>query len=330
MENSSNLFNVFNLQDNSYIKNWIWQDRPDSFGFSLIKNFPDKKSSYKPALTKTGQKDSVVLIKIAALPQEAVEGGYPVFLSVSTVSRYLVERPDLVPTEYNFSDEDSPTEESLLISSKSRQPISLTDQTKYRFNYEQNSFYDLEEGRTATGTEVVDYIYNKHIATLNNTTGLLLRTKSYMKGKVSIGLFHTAKGLSLTILPITGRTIKNKYDNMPIASFHYAADPRDLEDITQSGSKLLNLESLLKVTPLAAFLSSFTVIALFVISFYLNKNPFQIIPFFEKYKDSEVFSVALIVLIVIFWNRILPFILLKLLNSLIKLQWWVDTLKFKI
>lgn len=331
MENSQNLFNKFNIPQDYYIRNWIWQDREDSFGFSLIKEYPTNIRYFKPAITKSGSIDSVVLIKIAVFPRMIEKDNlYVMNLSVDTTSKYRLEKENELQLDFNYEDDNCPTKESLEASANSRQPISLSDKTKYRFNYIDNTFYDCERNISVSGIEIVNYIFQKHLETINNTRGLLLRIKSKVKMLVSTGLFHTAKGLSVAIFPLTGRKIENKYYNMPIVSFYYATNPKEYEDNFGTPNHLLNLDGLLKITPLAALISSFTIISLFIIGFYFGKNPLNLVSFFKEYKDSEIFSVSLIILVVLFWNRILPFILLRLLNSIISLQQWVDSLKFRI
>src|SRR3989344_8115551 len=133
-------------------------------GFTVQRPYP-VNSWFIPAKTKEDKDDDVVGIWIGYHPKEIKGGWVRLFVRVSKLSLYLQGNR----WDYNFDDSKSPTEESVKISKKSRQPIELEETTSYQLNLNTGKFFDREKNKEVEPDEIINNIFYLHVETVGYT-----------------------------------------------------------------------------------------------------------------------------------------------------------------
>ena len=146
-------------------------------GFSVQRAYPDK-SKFKPPppppTKRKGEPDSYAMIGIVYEPSRSSANRsqvVPVSAKVSVFSRYVSKHWD-----YNFDDDNCPTEESVIASKKTPKPVELSAFDEYAYDHEQNSFIDVD-GNPIDGMSIIDGLYDSHIATVDKFKGMVFRWK---------------------------------------------------------------------------------------------------------------------------------------------------------
>ena len=144
-------------------------------GFSVQKKYPNNFRFYSPKY-KDGSDDIVAIIHVIYKhPDESIENieskKAPIFLTIYPFSRYRSKY-----FNYNFSDPNCPTEESLERSKKTLTPIDLEDLDEYYFDHEKMNFFN-SKNQQKSGNEVLEEIYNKHCDTVHLLKGFKFRFK---------------------------------------------------------------------------------------------------------------------------------------------------------
>jgi hypothetical protein len=132
-------------------------------GFSVKRPYP-ADLPYKPPVTKTGNPDTVALIRVAYNPdQDPTEKidkkKVPIWIDINKHSKYRFHH-----FRYNHDDENCPTAESLAVSQKTPAPVDLESFGEYFLDHEKNSIVN-KTGNSLHGHEILDQIFHDHCRT---------------------------------------------------------------------------------------------------------------------------------------------------------------------
>lgn len=238
-------------------------------------------------------------------------------VTISKVSLFKLDRQDHFHYDFDYKDPQSPTKESLEKSEKSPQPINLEENSRFTFNPENNQFFDKKKNKAIKGKDIIDYIYQQHIDTYTSLRGKILRIKMNTSSLLVKVCEAVGKCLIEVIPFLTGRKIENKAYNLLLSPFSFAVDPTKIKDNVEE--KTVDYENMLrKINPFTFSIITTLVLALYILHYFCI-DFLGIIRFIKANGDDQVFSVTLVAFVVLFFNYVLPNILLFLLNSLIKM-----------
>jgi hypothetical protein len=137
---------------------------PKCPGFSVRRNYPPDTELSK-VLTRQGNPDLCCLIKWG-IPRAQVSGGVRgMHFSASVFSRWNYNR---FPDDYDFSNPDCPTPESVHSFKRGPKPKDLTFDDEFFYDTADGQFYG-QDGRPVTGKQILDYLYDYHCRTLRRS-----------------------------------------------------------------------------------------------------------------------------------------------------------------
>ncbi|MCB4757365.1 MAG: hypothetical protein LHV69_10125, partial [Elusimicrobia bacterium] len=144
-------------------------------GFSVKRKYPSGLP-FIPAKTKTGEDDSVALIKVVYLHPDDNDGKFnplrvPLEISVSVWSRWMANH-----WGYNFDDEKCPTKESLELSKASMKPLELRSNNAFFFDHSKGKIISTGK-KELTGSDLLNLIFERHVRTARLIAGDWVQTK---------------------------------------------------------------------------------------------------------------------------------------------------------
>lgn len=172
--NNLDEFNLlFNFGEHpEYEKYTVLQDV--KIGFSIQRKYPND-IRYKPPETKEHNPDVVALIHVV-YGKGKLNNNHDeltqIEISISPHSRYLSDHFD-----FNFEDDDCPTQKSIYLSKKTPKPIDLTFYQEIYFDHRTNLFIDTISNISYNGIELLDYIFIKHCNTIHWFKGAKLHLR---------------------------------------------------------------------------------------------------------------------------------------------------------
>lgn len=271
-------------------------------GFSIQKKYPSN-IRFKPAITKDKQQDSVAVIWVVFDKEMHKElSRRPLRIRVAMLSKYRSKHFD-----YDFEDDDCPTLESLEESKKSKQPLD--------FNFHSEYFYDSETGRISrgdrseiTGVELLSEVYKKHCDSVHPIIGAPVRVALGLKLAFIRILDKSIFVCKWILINVFGRTFTEDYTK----SKHL--DGYDLSDFGKS-----NIDSI----ELAGYKASKRVILIYcfvVILFswlFMNSDSLGI---FNEILKNEFLTVVHGLFLLIIFDLMIPYLVIKLINLLIRVR----------
>jgi hypothetical protein len=317
-------FNLFELDEKEYIKKYLWSsDR--AIGITILKSYV-KSKFFKPAVTNSGSDDTLAMLKVYVVPNSKSEI-WEVGVSATKISLYGLDK---FPSQENPKDPDAPTKES---SEKSAsyliQPINLEEQDRFTFNSKDSTFFDKKTKKTVAARFIIDYIYKEHIDTYISVRGYILQGKFLLLRFLMKFIEWLGKFLVAVIPKISGRKINNDAYNLILKPFYWE-NPTGIKGKTEE-VQLQDYDNMLKkINPFTfSFVTGF--ILIFYILYYNFCSDFlNIISFIKSNKDDQIFSVALITFVVLFFNYIFPNFLLFILNSCVKIYKKLSLKRFEL
>ncbi len=306
-------FKLFGLRKEDYIKEYLWNsDR--ATGFTILKTYP-KTKFFQPAVTIAGADDTLAMVKVYVTPKENSEI-WPVGSTTTKISLYGLDKS---PFQEENNDPNAPTKESSEKCSTSfLQPINLEEENRYTFNSKEQTFFDIKRKQSITANALVELVYQDHISTYMSSRGYLLQGKFFLHRLLMKIIEWLGKVLVIIIPIISGRKIDNEAYNLLFKPFFWGK----IEGIKDKrpGTELEDYENLIKkINPLTfSFLTGFLLI-LYWVYYNFCSDFLGIIAFIKANKEDQIFSVTLIAFIVLFFNYILPNVLLFMLNGLVKI-----------
>jgi hypothetical protein len=326
--NSQTLFDLFNLQTSEYIRKYVWNTPNNEVGFGIVKSYP-KSKQFTPAKKLNGEDDNAILLKAFLYRLvDAQEGKYFVGTSVSKISLYQIEKDIHFQQDFDYNDPKCPTKESVTLSLKGQQPISLEEMDRFELDITTNSFYDLKKKKAVEAKDVINHIYNEHLASYTSIRGRKLKAKVWLNNTLIKITQKTGEPLIKIIPSISGRKIKNDFHNLFYQPFGWETTQGTKENKV---GELIEYEDLLrKINPITfSFVTTF-IVGLYILYTFLHCDLLHIVGFIKANKDDQVFVVVLVAFCVLFFNYILPNILLYILNSLIRLNRKLSFRKFQL
>jgi hypothetical protein len=288
----------------------IWKDDNSSYiGFSILKDYPED-CGFIPAKYKNGRPDHKVLIKIGFdSKQKQDDGNFRLLTNTIKYSRYLGDH-----FGYNFEDENSPTRESVNISNLSPQPIDLNENFKFSFNELENVFKDNKDYKNISPEEIIKYLFDIHIKTIKSGKAFIL------KAKLKARDITCEKILSPIIKLIIGansflfdKIIIEDKDNW-LAGLMRPYKHNQLSTIYPQNIPFFKSD--IKISKKSIIFVSISMI----IIWFLVK---------ELREINEVFSISIVLLLILFFDEIIPHLALCLINNLIRLRHYFGNKNFK-
>lgn len=276
--------------------------------FSIQKNYP-KNTMFTPAKNKLNEDDSVAMIWIGLrLDHPKKDGKIPIQLKISKQSKYLM----YWHFDYDFSEDKSPTKESLEISNQSLSPISIEIRHDYTFDLEHGTFY--KKWTAVNPRKILDDIYTKHINSVK-LRGIFFRLKIYLEGIWTnirfFPIYFLIKSLKFLLMSCFGRDV-DKNQRTEFLPIYSRADLRTLTtDKLTIGGFEINITK-------QSFFSVCAIVILTKILFTYDLIEMPIQKFWTLWSD-DLFKWSLIILMVWFYDQVIPRIVLWLVNSLSKI-----------
>lgn len=299
-----------------------WDDTSENVGLSVFKNYPDK-DTFIPARNKKGQKDSIAVIKIWYKRSEVVlmrkRKKVSLKIGIYKLSRYSLKSP--FP---NFADDDSPTKASLAESKASKQPFDLEEFSRYELHLDKLKIYDLKKGRRISPKGVIEEIYKEHLDTYKN---LSFQMKVKMRERILELIDPTIEIFKKINYYLFGKKIKENEDFMiGILKPYSFKDLSDLELISEK-PKIFGSEFPISYKTAGTISVLFTII--YLINYYFGHDILGIVILINSLTNSFFLAVMVGAILLIF-DRLIPYIILFLINQLIKLKFSLMLLKISV
>jgi hypothetical protein len=199
---SEQLKEVFKITDHPEYEN-LTLFTGEHVGFTVWRHYPPT-SRYKPPVRRDGTPDTVALIGVLYGPSREGVGPpdcVPISLWVSVHSLYVASHFD-----YDFSDVKCPTEESVIASKRTPRPVDLETLRQYFFDHSREYFVDSAGKRTA-GIDIINSLYEDHLATVSTFRGLRFRWKLGLRDKAAGWCKSAERFLKWMLRKVCGYTV---------------------------------------------------------------------------------------------------------------------------
>ena len=143
----------------------------DCIGFSVQRRYP-ASCRYKPPVKRNGEPDTLALIVVVYQPDRRDPNKpylVPIVARVSVYNRYVAKHLD-----YDFTDDECPTEESVVASNKTPRPIELSSINDYFFDHNNDRFLGADT-KVIDGIDIIDGLFKLHLATVDKLKGAIFR-----------------------------------------------------------------------------------------------------------------------------------------------------------
>lgn len=278
-------------------------------GFSVKIKYPEN-IRYKPAKKADGEADDVAIMWVVYKDESVIDGKAIVTVRISNFSRYLHGRVD-----YDFDDENSPTEDSVRESKASPKPLGLEYPDDFHYNIEQDCFFDRKNNEL-TGIDILNKVIEDHCDTIHKWKGLALRSKLYSSSKFFGVLFILTDFLILS-LKIFGRTLEPSEDSF---EYYYGYKTASLKKL-----KTNNLDVFGYKAPVVLVLMTFGILIAYIYYFF----PFSGNGYEKFILENEILLLIHVVFVLAVMDLIIPKLLLRSINFLIQARLKLGKKKFK-
>ena len=290
-------------------------------GFSIKRNYP-KNIRYKPPLNRKGKPDSVATFWINYThPDDAkkfakhkgASKGVPVVVRIQRLSKYLVNHFD-----YDNNDNESPTSEEVEASNRTPQPIGLEFFSDFYYNHEKERFIDTQD-RQYRPRELLDHIFELHFDTIHLWKGLWLRARLAWRGRM-VGMFSLLSSLIIWCLKVAfGRTLGND-DKMDI--YFRGCQPGDFKRLNEDTIEIFGYRAGRSTIILFCVIILFGGFLAYPVGY--TEGPVAYI------SSSNIMSLAFTILMLWLLDVLVPWVIIKLLSSIIRLRKWLLFKQFRI
>jgi len=282
-------------------------------GFGVLRAYP-VMNKYSPPVKKDGTPDTYALIGVKYGPPPGMEKQrrVPISVRVSTHSRYISKHWD-----YNFSDNDCPTEESVLASKRSHKPIDLSSLDEYYYDHETDTFLD-NMGKEIEGIQILNKLYELHLATVDKFKGVVLRWKLSSAHKAAAFCSPISDVFKWLLMIICGRSLE---PDDPVRGFWTEYRPEDMKLLKTERIDVFGYKASKNV------IVTFCVLILgsYLIAYSMGYSP-QLLKGILK---NNLLSFAVAVLTISVLDHILPKILFFLVNLMLKLEFRLGSVKLR-
>ncbi len=173
-------------------------------GFSVQREYP-ATSRYKPPVTEDGKPDAYAMIGVLYEPERRSAEQpqrVPISAKVGVYSRYTSRHWD-----YDFTDKESPTEESVIASKKTPEPVTLSAYDEFSYDHERDIFFD-SQGNELSGIDIINRLYGDHLATVDRWKGLFFRWKLKSRNKAAALCEAMGELFKWLLRAVCGRSLK--------------------------------------------------------------------------------------------------------------------------
>lgn len=283
--------------------------------FSVQKIYPSD-ILYSPPTRKNGEPDVVSIIHVIynhpSEQKNFKSNKIPIILTVTPFSRFLANHFD-----YDFTNEECPTAESVERSKATPKPIGLDFMEDFFYDHDNNTIIN-STGKTLNGRQVLDYVFQKHCDTVHRFKGLKLRFHLRSKN-INIWVLSFFIDACESLLKIAfGRTLEP--EGIVVSAF---------EGYSKKDLKILNTDSI-NVFGYKASKNVIVSFCLLVFIGYLFGFLFCVSSEFFKGMFSNGFLIATNAILLLFlMDVIFPKFVFWLLNKFIKIRTSLMFKKFK-
>ena len=274
-------------------------------GFSVQRQYPEK-SKFKPPTKKDGSPDTYAIIGISYEPNRmasAKQNLVPISAKVSAFSRFSSKDWD-----YDFDNEDCPTEDSVIASKKTPKPVDLSVFNQYMYDHDRDVFLNAD-GKTIEGISIIDDLYERHLATVDKFKGLVFRWKLASQNRFAAFCEALREVLKWLLKKICGRALEPDEAMRGIWGDYR---PEDM--------KLLNTESFV----IFGYKTSINVMVTFCILILVGSLIVYwtslSLPWFNGIAKNSLLVVVFSILIISFLDRMLPKLFFLAINGLNRLK----------
>lgn len=305
-DNVDDFLSLFEIDKSVYAKPVILSDR--KIGFSIKRNYPED-IRYKPPKNKKNEDDTVALIHVVYAHPSEFKGSFdpkkvPIILRIGPHSLYLSNHFD-----YNFDDENSPTEKSLTESKSTPKPIALDYLDEIFFNHEEGVFFDNRNNKF-TGNQLLDKIFEEHCNTVHALKGFKFRSQIRFKSIIIMIISWVISACPYILKNLFGRTIEE--ENVRLASVFEGYKDSDLKKLSTDSLNIFGYKASRSVIITFCFL----VFIGYTIQYLFHPWPKYIVKIFS----SNFFAITHTILFLWVLDVISPKILFRFLNFLIRVR----------
>lgn len=285
-------------------------------GFSVQRPYP-QTSRFKPPLKKDGSPDTVALIGVVYEPKDRDPKSpelVPIRAKISVYSRYIAHHWD-----YDFDDDECPTQESVAASKRTPRPIDLYTSERYFYDHNKDQLVD-SKGNDVVGMEIIEALYSQHLATVDKFKGLIFRLKLRSIAKASNICEPLASFFELVLRFVCGRTLEPKEISKRLSGGY---GPEDMKLLQTESIDVLGYKASKNV------IGTYCAILLFMFAFFKIRGATP--QWIKVLADNSLLGLATSILALAVLDHILPAILLRLINLMHRLRWGIMLIgvKFK-
>lgn len=313
---ADNLIEAFSIRnDKSFEQIMPLGDR--KVGFSVQVKYPEGVR-YHPPKKKNGTDDTFALIHVVythpdetRTPIENKEK-IPLIITIVPYSRYRANHFD-----YNFEDEDCPTEKSLEESKSSPRPVDLEYTNFFFYDHNQHIFVD-KKGSKLSGAKLLERVMDDHLKTINTANALKLKFKLRSQSLV-VNIINLKISFLLWIInSIFGRTID---ENTGSPAFLEGYKKENLKKLSTDSLKIFGYNAARRVIILFCAITAIS----FVIFFFFDfKNEYL-----KKITSNNFLALTHTIFALWILDVVMPVLIFYLINLMIKIKKKIIFHKFK-
>lgn len=273
-------------------------------GFSIQKSYPSE-IRFKPAKGLQGDDDVAVIWVVYEPHKRAADADLiPLRLRIATMSKYRAAHWD-----YNFADENCPTEDSVHLSKSTPRPLELNLANEYYYSEKLERLVN-SKGSAVEGREILEQLFNAHCDSVHPIKGIRWQGAHKLSQLIRWFFDQPVNILLWLVTVIFGRTLDERRDRSIF-----------LDGYLWTDFKKVSVDSI----EIAGYRASRRVVVIFLLIVVIGCV--FLLPADEKtYVGSLVRSEFLLVIhslaLLLVLDELLPSLLFLLLNKSIMLRKW--------
>lgn len=247
--------------------------------------------------------------------ENSVPDCVPIYARIDITSLYLSKNRWM---GFKYSDPTCPTKESVEASSISPKPIGLEFCGDIIYSHGEGAFID-SVGDRYTGLELLDLVSGKFFNTVHRWRGIKLRTKLKVRDCIVRLLGFIPRPLTLVLKVCFGRDVVET-DRTIGGLLGY---PRSaLRKAHEDSWNIVGYRA-----PKNVIILFCAIVVILVAYGYFNRIENG---YLKAIASSNLSAIAHGVILLFLLDGLVPELLFRILNGVIKLRWWLSFLKFKV
>jgi hypothetical protein len=282
-------------------------------GFSVQIKYPED-IKYRPPKKKDGTYDTFALIHVVYAHPDETKTPFkniekiPLIITIVPYSRYRSNHFD-----YNFEDEDCPTEKSLEESKSSPKPVDLEYTNDFFYDHNQGSLLD-KKGSKLSGSKLLESVMDNHCKTINTINALKLKFK-FRSQSLVVNIINLKVDFFLWLIKnIFGRTLDR---NTLTTAFLDGYKKENLKKLSTDSLKIFGYNAAPGVIILFC-----AIIAIFNLFEFKNE-------FFEKIISNNFLALIHTIIALYILDVGMPLLIFYIINLMIKIRKKVVLHKFQ-